>query len=377
VRRCYLNPLTVRPHPVSEEVVPFGDFRGFLARGGFDVIDCPPLTQRHKNAADLWLALDAADLLYHRTQFDEFIVFSGDADFTPLLQRLREYDRRAVVVSSDWTAAGYRELAHHYLNSHDLLELVGADDVRASSGPDAAPAGGTGGSGEAPPHGRDADMDLGELREQAVQLAIATVGGSPCAVPLPVIGSVIRAETGGIGDRTNWFGCGGMAGAIAPPAGSDLRMDAQFVWDRVRHKPPRRTQSVSKNVSWTFAHYLHEATGMPVLSSREYVALFEEIAEHVRTNPIEIPALKTAVCEALNHRGMTRSKRAVIGRVLIGIQRGGCALGGAATPTAAELAEAFYRSVVDCDGLVLHEQHRRRLHRWLTGEPERDVAVGG
>jgi|GEM_PF-300282 len=96
VRRCYGNPET------------FSDYRGYFTRNGFSVVDCPPLTTRGKNSADIVMVMDILDLLAHPTQFDEFIIMSADADFTPLVLRLRMHDRRTVAIVAGNAAAAYR-----------------------------------------------------------------------------------------------------------------------------------------------------------------------------------------------------------------------------------------------------------------------------
>lgn len=39
-----------------------------------------------KTSTDIHMVLDIIDLLQHETHYDEFIVFSADADFTPVLR---------------------------------------------------------------------------------------------------------------------------------------------------------------------------------------------------------------------------------------------------------------------------------------------------
>jgi hypothetical protein len=55
----------------------------------FAVIDCPSLTRTGKNSADIYMVMDILDMLNHKDAFDEFIIFSGDSDFLPVLLRLR------------------------------------------------------------------------------------------------------------------------------------------------------------------------------------------------------------------------------------------------------------------------------------------------
>ena len=96
LRRCYLNPDKFRRHRT-----------GFV-RAGFTVHDCPPLTTRGKNAADLWMTIDILDAIAHPTGFEEFIILASDADFTPVLLRLREHDRRTALINDPLMAAALR-----------------------------------------------------------------------------------------------------------------------------------------------------------------------------------------------------------------------------------------------------------------------------
>ncbi len=57
------------------------------------------------------MVMDVRDVLNHDTRFDEFILLSGDADFTPVLHRLRAHARRTVVFANDHTAAPYTAIA--------------------------------------------------------------------------------------------------------------------------------------------------------------------------------------------------------------------------------------------------------------------------
>jgi NYN domain len=96
LRRCYLNPDKFRRH------------RAGFVRAGFTVHDCPPLTTRGKNAADLWMTVDILDAIAHPTAFEEFIILASDADFTPVLLRLREHDRRTTLVNDKLMAGALR-----------------------------------------------------------------------------------------------------------------------------------------------------------------------------------------------------------------------------------------------------------------------------
>ena len=75
------------------------------------MVDCPPLTSRGKTSTDIHLVMDCMDDLSHTTHFDEFIILSGDADFTPLLIRLQEHARRTLVLSVGYSSPAYTAAA--------------------------------------------------------------------------------------------------------------------------------------------------------------------------------------------------------------------------------------------------------------------------
>jgi hypothetical protein len=56
------------------------------------VIDCPSLTNQGKSSADINLALDAVDALSSPPRYDEYLIFSADADFTALALGCRAAD---------------------------------------------------------------------------------------------------------------------------------------------------------------------------------------------------------------------------------------------------------------------------------------------
>ncbi|MBA3631083.1 MAG: NYN domain-containing protein [Actinomycetota bacterium] len=63
-------------------------------------IEMIEITQRQgmnkKNAADIKMAVDAIELAFQREFITTFVVASGDSDFTPLVSKLRELNRRVI-----------------------------------------------------------------------------------------------------------------------------------------------------------------------------------------------------------------------------------------------------------------------------------------
>ena len=60
---------------------------------GVELLDVPPSTRAGKNGADMRLVIDALELSYARQHIDTFVIASGDSDFVPLANKLRENDK--------------------------------------------------------------------------------------------------------------------------------------------------------------------------------------------------------------------------------------------------------------------------------------------
>ena len=129
MRNCYLNPAT------------FSRFRGFFTRSAFSVIDCPPLTGGGKSGTDIYMAIDIVDALNHATPFDEFIILSADADFTPVLLRLRAHDRRTAILANAVVAPALTAACSYTIDQSVFIESalgdVSAGGPAISSPPDA------------------------------------------------------------------------------------------------------------------------------------------------------------------------------------------------------------------------------------------------
>ncbi len=125
MNRCYGNPVPRRNNnDNSTDMNSFPFVRHHFLRSGFEVIDCPPLTAQLKNSSDIRMVMDVRDLLGHDTYFDEFIILSGDADFTPVLHRLRAHARRTVIFANDHTAAPYTSISDGEVREADLISLL-------------------------------------------------------------------------------------------------------------------------------------------------------------------------------------------------------------------------------------------------------------
>ncbi|MGH8916650.1 MAG: NYN domain-containing protein [Acidimicrobiia bacterium] len=77
----------------------FADARQQLTRAHIELIEIPQrMGASRKNAADIKMAVDAIETAYERDYVTTFVICSGDSDFTPLVHKLRELNKRVIGV---------------------------------------------------------------------------------------------------------------------------------------------------------------------------------------------------------------------------------------------------------------------------------------
>ncbi|QDU37188.1 NYN domain protein [Maioricimonas rarisocia] len=63
---------------------------------GVELIDIPQSKASGKNSADIRMVVDAIDLCYSKEHIDIFALISGDSDFSPLVSKLKENNKRVI-----------------------------------------------------------------------------------------------------------------------------------------------------------------------------------------------------------------------------------------------------------------------------------------
>ena len=63
---------------------------------GVELIDIPQTKMSGKNSADIRMVVDALDLCYSKQHIDMFALISGDSDFSPLVSKLKENNKRVI-----------------------------------------------------------------------------------------------------------------------------------------------------------------------------------------------------------------------------------------------------------------------------------------
>lgn len=71
-----------------------------LLEQGVTMVELTSHAGSNKNRGDIALAVDAMEMAYTRDYIDAYVVVSGDSDFTPLVMRLKELNRRVIGIGT-------------------------------------------------------------------------------------------------------------------------------------------------------------------------------------------------------------------------------------------------------------------------------------
>ncbi|MBL8573519.1 MAG: NYN domain-containing protein [Hyphomicrobiaceae bacterium] len=399
MRRCYANPKLL------------GDYRAAFTRTGFQIIDCPPLTGHGKNSADIYMVMDIIDALAHPTRFDEFIILSSDADFTPVLTRLRAFDRRSVIYSNAVTAAAYRSLCDGQITDASIIDLLGATEAeaerrrpRAIRQPQASAgaAATSNGIGNGPPARvaapvappaaatteaaapRDPELNV-RLAEAVIDGVVRAVVNSEKPVVLSQLANDAREAIGkDLIDETRWAGFGSFRALLDErlPAGYTVGgRQPGYLYDMSRHElepsdTPRPAETVNTDEPAIaasvlpegiakFAAQISEVTGVPYLTPETYAALFMMLCQEIRLHGFSLNRVVKAVATQLAAQGHRVSGNA-IAFVVRGITMTQHRFGDNDTPES--LAKAFQKQVyhlVRRNGRNLNDEERKQIGWWL------------
>ncbi|MET8837695.1 PIN domain-containing protein [Micromonospora sp. NPDC004540] len=110
----------------------FDEDRRMLTRSHVELIEIPQrMGATRKNAADIKMAVDAVELAFERDYISTFVICTGDSDFTPLVHKLRELNKRVIGVGVEKSTSALLPPACDEFLFYDRLEGV---DVPPAAG---------------------------------------------------------------------------------------------------------------------------------------------------------------------------------------------------------------------------------------------------
>ena len=360
IRACYLNPSA------------FSQFRPNFTRAGFSVVDCPSLTQQGKSSADINLVLDAVDALSAGTHYDEFVILSADADFTPLALRCRAADRRVTIITASPAASAYRAVADTVITADELAELV-KDPERDLDEPAVASRSGeharaTSTASTAGPKASPVSVSMTSAGLQARRAVLRRVRSAD----RPLTGDVVALSAQRADPSlttSDWDGAGGFFPWLTrtlPDLGSSPRPAPGYVWDRKRFSEADLPSASGVDLP-PLQRQVVDVTDIPNLPADRYRILLTTLADDVRAVPFVRPETARRVRDACQAAGAPIG-RASVNTVIAGVLYAGLDL--TAKPTAKKVAETWAENVVGlCRGarMELGPQDVAAIRAWVGG----------
>lgn len=305
-RRCYAS-----PHKIN-------NYRRNFTQTGFEVVDCPPLTAHLKNSADIYIVMDIVDYLQRYPAIEEYIILSADADFVPVLNRLRKELKKSVIFTSYNTTAAYRNCSDRTIEADFFAKYLAIETAapRASqeNAGKPAPAPAVPRASAAPAGSNGVDPQLAAaIGTCLARAADAKLGMVSYAGAAQALRDELAAELGG-----NWAGYRTFAGLLdhldlpgleVDSKGQQIRNSAFRLdlsgWDEEERE---RLGEFVSDVLWCGRASKH----VPLLRPAAYCAIFDELADHYRQDDSgTLTHAINAVSEACRRRGVDVTAQAV------------------------------------------------------------------
>ena len=93
-----------------------------MAENAVQMVQRIPSPRGDKNGADINLALDALEMAFTHSHVNAFAIVSGDSDFIPLVNKLKEYGKTVYVVGGKaFTSTILQQNCHEFVSYESLL----------------------------------------------------------------------------------------------------------------------------------------------------------------------------------------------------------------------------------------------------------------
>jgi uncharacterized protein (TIGR00288 family) len=113
----------------------FKEDRRDMVDGNVELIEIPQRSDSvRKNAADIQMAVDAMELALTRDFVSTFVIVSGDSDFTPLVSKLRELNKRVIGVGLKGSTSAMLPPACDEFIFYDRLDGAPKREPKGGSG---------------------------------------------------------------------------------------------------------------------------------------------------------------------------------------------------------------------------------------------------
>ena len=332
------------------------------------------------------MVLDILELLNYEVRPEEVILLSADADFTPVLLKLRKWDLRTVVVAVGPSAAAYRAAADIVVDQDVFVDLAlqaaGEQRPRRAASPRPKPPAPEPQGGEAAPPARKpaprpaaaAEAPAKREKDPFSEYLRSLVDAASEPVAMATLAAAFRQQFPELGET--W---GAHSTFKQFVAGLDLtgleisNASPGHVYDPARHAPPKdalpeyEEAFKSKHPDLEpLARKISQLTDTPFLMPEDYAFVLGAMAEETGPSYESLSELAKKVRDKCREAGIPVGRQTV-NFIVRGITFGGHRFG-KTRDTAARLADLFIQNTMTlCSGAQfnLSDKETRLLKTWI------------
>src|SRR5512139_830893 len=157
-----------------------GDYSRILTQHAIRMVQRNFTPGGDKNGADITMALDALEMAFTHDHINAFVIVGGDSDFISLVEKLKQYGRKVIVVGGrQFTSVTMQRNCHEFIAYENLVGSARPAGRSADRGGKAAQGGGTSDIAKALPlvkralkvlSDREVSPQLGLLKSTLLQL---------------------------------------------------------------------------------------------------------------------------------------------------------------------------------------------------------------
>jgi uncharacterized protein (TIGR00288 family) len=112
-----------------------GDYSRLMTQNAIRMVQRNVTPGGDKNGADITMALDALELAFTHDHINTFVIVGGDSDFISLVEKLKQYGRKVIVVGGrQFTSATMQKNCHEFI-AYENLAGTRAGRAAVSRGP--------------------------------------------------------------------------------------------------------------------------------------------------------------------------------------------------------------------------------------------------
>jgi uncharacterized protein (TIGR00288 family) len=116
-----------------------GDYSRLLTQHAIRMVQRNMTPGGDKNGADITMALDALEMCFTHDHINAFVIVGGDSDFISLVEKLKQYGRKVIVVGGrQFTSATMQRNCHEFIAYENLAGTRGGRPSERGGKPSAA-----------------------------------------------------------------------------------------------------------------------------------------------------------------------------------------------------------------------------------------------